>query len=72
MREAGRIVAEISRACRAAVRPGVTTGELDARRARSKRRGAAPTSWATACRCSRRSRGHLHLRQRGGRPRHPG
>jgi methionyl aminopeptidase len=29
MREAGRIVAEILAACRAAVRPGVTTGELD-------------------------------------------
>jgi methionyl aminopeptidase len=29
MREAGRIVAEILSACRAAVRPGVTTGELD-------------------------------------------
>jgi methionyl aminopeptidase len=29
MREAGRIVAEMLAACRAAVRPGVTTGELD-------------------------------------------
>ncbi len=29
MREAGRIVAEILAACRAAVRPGVTTGDLD-------------------------------------------
>ena len=29
MREAGRIVAEVLAACRAAVRPGVTTGELD-------------------------------------------
>lgn len=29
MREAGRIVAEILAACRSAVRPGVTTGELD-------------------------------------------
>ena len=29
MREAGRIVAEILAACRAVVRPGVTTGELD-------------------------------------------
>jgi len=29
MHEAGRIVAEILAACRAAVRPGVTTGELD-------------------------------------------
>ena len=29
MRDAGRIVAEILAACRAAVRPGVTTGELD-------------------------------------------
>jgi len=29
MREAGRIVAEMLSACRAAVRPGVTTGELD-------------------------------------------
>ena len=29
MREAGQIVAEILAACRAAVRPGVTTGELD-------------------------------------------
>ena len=29
MREAGRIVAEILAACRAAARPGVTTGELD-------------------------------------------
>lgn len=29
MREAGRIVAEILAACRAATRPGVTTGELD-------------------------------------------
>ena len=29
MREAGRVVAEMLDACRAAVRPGVTTGELD-------------------------------------------
>ena len=29
MREAGRIVAEVLAACRAAVRPGVSTGELD-------------------------------------------
>lgn len=29
MRDAGRVVAEILSACRAAVRPGVTTGELD-------------------------------------------
>ncbi len=29
MREAGRIVAEILAACRAAVRPGITTAELD-------------------------------------------
>jgi len=29
MREAGRIVAEVLAACRTAVRPGVTTGELD-------------------------------------------
>jgi methionyl aminopeptidase len=29
MRDAGRIVAEILAACRAAVRPGITTGELD-------------------------------------------
>src|SRR6185503_19413264 len=29
MHEAGRIVAEMLAACRAAVRPGVTTGELD-------------------------------------------
>jgi methionyl aminopeptidase len=29
MREAGRIVAEVLAACRAATRPGVTTGELD-------------------------------------------
>jgi methionyl aminopeptidase len=42
MREAGRIVAEILAACRAAVRPGVTTGELDRIAADIlKRRGAA-------------------------------
>ena len=29
MHEAGRIVAEMLAACRTAVRPGVTTGELD-------------------------------------------
>ena len=29
MREAGAITAELLVACRAAVRPGVTTGELD-------------------------------------------
>ncbi len=41
MREAGRIVAEILSACRAAVRPGVTTGELDRIAADIlKRRGA--------------------------------
>jgi methionyl aminopeptidase len=41
MREAGRIVAEILAACRAAVRPGVTTGELDRIAADIlKRRGA--------------------------------
>lgn len=41
MREAGRIVAEILAACRAAVRPGVTTGELDQIAADIlKRRGA--------------------------------
>jgi methionyl aminopeptidase len=42
MREAGRIVAEMLAACRAAVRPGVTTGELDRIAAEIlKRRGAA-------------------------------
>jgi methionyl aminopeptidase len=41
MHEAGRIVAEILAACRAAVRPGVTTGELDRIAADIlKRRGA--------------------------------
>jgi methionyl aminopeptidase len=41
MREAGRIVAEMLAACRAAVRPGVTTGELDRIAADIlKRRGA--------------------------------
>ena len=41
MREAGRIVAEILAACRAAVRPGATTGELDRIAADIlKRRGA--------------------------------
>lgn len=41
MREAGRIVAEILAACRTAVRPGVTTGELDRIAADIlKRRGA--------------------------------
>jgi methionyl aminopeptidase len=41
MREAGQIVAEILAACRAAVRPGVTTGELDRIAADIlKRRGA--------------------------------
>ena len=42
MREAGRIVAEMLAACRAAVRPGVTTGELDRIAAEIlKRHGAA-------------------------------
>jgi methionyl aminopeptidase len=42
MREAGRIVAEMLAACRAAVRPGVTTGELDRIAADIlKRRGAS-------------------------------
>ena len=41
MREAGRIVAEMLAACRSAVRPGVTTGELDRIAAEVlKRRGA--------------------------------
>ena len=41
MREAGRIVAEVLASCRAAVRPGVTTGELDKIAADIlKRRGA--------------------------------
>jgi len=41
MRDAGRVVAEILSACRAAVRPGVTTGELDRIAADIlKRRGA--------------------------------
>ena len=41
MRDAGRIVAEMLAACRAAVRPGVTTGELDRIAADIlKRRGA--------------------------------
>jgi methionyl aminopeptidase len=41
MRDAGRIVAEILAGCRAAVRPGVTTGELDRIAADIlKRRGA--------------------------------
>ena len=42
MREAGRIVAEMLAACHAAVRPGVTTGELDRIAAEIlKRHGAA-------------------------------
>ncbi len=43
MREAGRVVAEMLAACRAAVRPGMTTGELD-RVAAEVLRGAGATS----------------------------
>ncbi len=48
MRKAGRVVAEIHEATRAAIHPGVTTAEID-RVARDvlDRRGAAPTSSTT-------------------------
>jgi methionyl aminopeptidase len=45
MREAGRIVAEMLAACRAAVRPGVTTGELDRIAADILRRHKATSSF---------------------------
>ncbi len=45
MREAGRIVAAMLAACRAAVRPGVTTGELDRIAAEVLRRHKATSSF---------------------------
>ena len=45
MREAGRIVAEMLAACRAAVRPGVTTGELDRVAAEVLRRHGATSNF---------------------------
>ncbi len=45
MREAGRIVAEMLAACRAAVRPGVTTGELDRIAAEVLRRHGASSNF---------------------------
>ncbi len=45
MREAGRIVAEMLAACRAAVRPGVTTGELDRIAAEVLRRHGATSNF---------------------------
>jgi methionyl aminopeptidase len=45
MREAGRIVAEMLAACRAAVRPGVTTGELDRIAAEILRRHGATSNF---------------------------
>ena len=45
MREAGRIVAAMLTACRAAVRPGVTTGELDRIAAEILRKHGATSSF---------------------------
>lgn len=45
MREAGRIVAAMLAACRAAVRPGVTTGELDRIAAEVLRKHGATSSF---------------------------
>ncbi len=45
MREAGRIVAAMLAACRAAVRPGVTTGELDRIAAEILRKNGATSSF---------------------------
>ncbi len=49
MRKAGKVVAEMHEATRAAARPGVTTAELDAVARDGARTpwGAGPTSWAT-------------------------
>ena len=69
MKKVGRVVADVLEAMRRAIRPGLTTGELDAiaaRRlafhgARSAPRDGVSVSWL-----------HVHQRQRGDRPRHPG
>src|SRR2546428_10466491 len=45
MREAGRVVAAMLEACRAAVRPGITTAELDRLAAEVLRRSDATSSF---------------------------
>ncbi len=69
MRRVGALVAETLRAMRAAVRPGVTTGELDEVAAAVFRRHGARSGPQETYDFPGRD---LHLGQRGGRPRRPG
>ena len=68
MRRAGRVVAEMHEATRAAIRPGVTTAAAQ----RGRGRGARAARRALELpQLPRVPRGHLHEPQRHDRPRHP-